>query len=112
MPRPRIKIEFRERDAGSTTTFKAAVDTELNKGQGVDRVHNWVRSVDGAVASLVLDARFNRTLDWDRVKTFVTNNRLALVAAASGGKISFHQCTHDDPVVQDCKTTSYSEIVL
>ena len=28
------------------------------------------------------------------------------------GIVSRHLCTHDDPVVQDCRTTQYSETVL
>ena len=113
MPLPRIKIVLYNADAKKLEA--AQDDTEAaafaERGKELDRPADWVRgvalakTVKGEVQKTpytVCEVRLSEKTDADTI--WQTIKQLASDYAAQGisGRILYHQCSHDDPVVTSC----------
>jgi hypothetical protein len=67
---------------------------------------------DGQVV-VMADVRFTAVADRDAVKDWLLSQLQTMPAKnwILAGRIAWHRCTHDDPVVQSCTLTDYGESV-
>lgn len=117
MPIPRVKIEIEMADATELPQLKVARNHWLSGRAVLDT------PVEGDDKTThCCDKRFVTQEDalayYNRVRTFLLNPDAippGVVNRRFGkrlkGKVSFHLCTHEDAVVQNCTTTSYQGTV-
>lgn len=115
MAKWRIQITAEPVDQAKWLEVRDLVEANLTTGV-FDRPVAWTfeEAKGSLLANAVFHGRFLTQTDANRVWTFLqrTPTRNALRARLVRAVLSRHLCTHDDPVVQDCRTTQYEEVTL
>ena len=110
MSKPRIKITAVIDTEAHADTILSNIQNRL-LGKDIFESHNLGRGIDleGNIA-LNADVRFNLRIDRDDVKDWIKDqvrNHPAIKNWVQSVTVTDHLCSHDDPVVVDCKTTEY-----
>ena len=103
--------------------FEAAIDTEAHANTIKDSITNWIIGkdifeihtvdvFDLDILTVVAEFRFNNQVDRDTLKDWIKDRVSSHPQVKNwvlSAKISTHNCTHNDAVVQNCGTTNYLE---
>jgi hypothetical protein len=117
VPRPRIKLTLEAAAAGPLDQAQADAAARMPPPAAwFDRPFLWVRAVDPAGRQhLVFDGRLRQRAVADQLWTDLQALAAGWRAAGLAGRLSYHQCRHDDPVVTNCRdhpAAQYQEVVL
>ena len=116
--RPRVQITLNAPSSVSLTSAIAACESRFpNANRFFDKPFNWVRhpAPDDVRFVAVFHARITTRAFGDSFWTNLQTAIATLRSAGVTGLISYHQCTHDEAVKQDCRigaTAAYQEIVI
>jgi hypothetical protein len=114
MPVPRIKVVVTGTAAQLQAAKTIVVGDMPNKNKIRRTLHNW-DSEDYGDGSLtfVLDFEFKVRTDGDATWALFVNHAASVAATGVRGVLSYHQCSHEDPVVRSCNSvpdSSYQEV--
>ena len=114
MSKPRFQVEVTFDTLAHAEQVRDWLVQQL-VGEDVFEQHSLNVGVDdlgGQVPTLTADWRFNAGADRDALVTMVkdrVSNHPQVKGWVQSAKLSSHRCTHDDSVVQNCRTTDYME---
>lgn len=109
MPIPRVKMWITPKLGFSL------LQTNLNSQLAIlsvkDKPFNW--SYDNAANEYILDVRFNSKTDANSFYQYV-NSKKGSFSTQGTGKITIHDCMHDDSTVLACNSqaANYQEFIL
>ena len=112
MSKPRVQLSAVVDTQAHADTIISSVRTQL-VGKDVFEEHNLVRSIgDNGELRVDFDFRLNNEIDRDSIKNWIRNQiqtHPQVKKWVQSAKLSWHECSHSDPVVKDCRTTDYFE---
>ena len=112
MSKPRFKAVVGFDTLAHANTVKTSVATQL-VGKDIFEEHRFSTFVDSDDGPTLLgEWRFNNEVDRDSLKDWILNqiqNHPVVKSWIETARVSWHSCTHNDPVIRDCRTSSYSE---
>lgn len=124
MPIWRVKYDVRFGDDADRDTFRLMTQGDLRESSVFDTPADHKTDLN---SQLVTDCRFNTGARarlvfrlWAGVLATMANPPMGVMPmgpafgrpADARGRLHIHNCTHTDAVVQDCKTTQYSEVTV
>jgi len=104
MPRTRFKAWIEAPDQASLDALKNVVKDAVPPPNKVfDKPHHWSSDTDAdGVITVVLDLRTKVKVDGDGMYDGLVALKAQMAATGCTGRISVHDCSHDDPVVVSC----------
>ena len=111
---PRTKVVLTG-TAAQLQAAKTIISADMpNKNKIRRTIHNW-DSEDYGDGSLVyvLDFEFKLRADGDATWALFVSHAASVAATSVRGVMSYHQCSHEDPVVRSCNSvpdSSYQEV--
>jgi len=114
MSKPRFKMVLIVDTLAHAATIRNSIISEL-AGKDIFEEHNLSasRNEDGNVEAIA-EWRFNNDIDRDDIKDWVRDqveNHPVVKTWVSSARLSWHRCTHDESIVENCRQTDYSEWV-
>lgn len=115
--KPRFSLYAEVDTLAHANTIKNNINTQLS-GKDIFETVGFSVSKGSVLDSnqflISADWRFNNQTDRDSLKDWaqdqIQNNPQVKVWVTSA-KLSWHSCSHDDSIIQDCSTTNYFEWV-
>ena len=92
-------------------TIRTNLETQL-AGKDIFERHSFEVSSEGGEISVHADFRFNLRADRDSVRDWIQDqlrDHPIVKTWILSVILSWHDCSHDSELVQDCKTTNYFE---
>ena len=110
MSKPRLQLTAVIDTEAHADTIIAQIRTQLVR-KDVFEEHNLTRLTNefGQI-ELNFDFRFNSEVDRNTIRTWLKDqvkDHPVVKTWVQSVKLSHHECSHDNAVIQDCKTTSY-----
>lgn len=110
--RPRFQLVVTFDTLAHATTVRANLVTQLAGRNIFDTLQFVARiNIDG-VPEVQADWRFNGAADRNSVRDYIQDqvqNHPQVKNWVESARLSWHDCSHDDPTVLNCKTTAYAE---
>jgi hypothetical protein len=106
MPRTRLKAWVLAPDQAALNALKGVVNAVVPPpGKIFDKPRDWTVSEDEDTGELrvVFDFRFKAKVDGDAFYDDLVALNASMAATGCSGAYSVHDCSHDDPVVLDCR---------
>ena len=115
MSKPRLKLYTEVDTLLHANTIKTNIQTQL-VGKDIFETHSLASGLVSKTGKNVVygDWRFNTQLDRDFIRNWIKDQietHPQVKNWVKKARLSWHVCSHDDPIVVDCTTTSYAEFV-
>lgn len=117
MSKPRFALYAEVDTLAHANTIKNSITNEL-AGKDIFEEHSFSAIDDSNGLSgkilVVAEWRFNNSIDRDAIRDWIKNqvqDHPQVKKWVTLARLSWHRCTHDDIVTQDCKMTGYEEFV-
>lgn len=111
MSKPRLKLVAIIDTLSHAKTIKSTLISELS-GKDIFESHalNHAIQEDGSVL-VHAEARFNSSIDRDQIKNWIISQiteHPSVKTWVQKYELSWHLCSHGDPVVTDCRESQFS----
>lgn len=113
MSKPRFSLYAEVDTLAHAQTILANVITQL-AGKNIFQQHNAFAVIDSFSGKNIFfaDRRFNSSVDRDAIRDWIKDqiqNSPQVKVWVNKARLKWHDCTHNDAVVLDCRVTNYSE---
>ena len=115
MSKPRFSLYAEIDTLAHANTIKTNIQTQL-AGKDLFEIHGFSTFVDilDGKNKIFADWRFNNFIDRDALKNWAQDqiqNHPQVKVWVLKAKLSWHECSHSDLEVKNCRTTSYAEFL-
>ncbi len=112
MSKPRFKMVIVVDTLAHAITIRDSIVAQL-AGKDIFEQHSLGAStnLNGEIEGIA-EWRFNNSIDRDAIKDWIRDqveNHPQVKNWVQRAKLSWHQCTHDEAIVENCKSTNYLE---
>ena len=115
MSKPRFSLYAEVDTLAHANTIKTNIQTQL-VGKDIFEEHQFLIAEGGTVGEsiirIIAEWRFNNAVDRDALKDWAQDqiqSHPQVKNWVSKAKLVWHRCTHDEQIVENCKTTNYVE---